>query len=106
MTCRRGALWWTSNARRKRRDGIIFVTVRQCTREALGFPVNLHRFRMAAATLWSIRDPANVRGSKDLLRHASFVMTEKHYIMAQSRVAGRALARAIRKRLPLLQVRR
>ena len=29
---------------------------------ALGFPVNLHRFRLAAATLWSIRDPANVRG--------------------------------------------
>lgn len=53
------------------------------------------RFRIAAATLWSIRDPANVRGVKDLLGHSSFATTEKHYIMSQSRLAGRALARAI-----------
>ena len=65
------------------------------TRQAFGFPVNLHRFRHAAATLWSIQDPANVRGAKDLLGHASFRTTEKHYIMSQSRIAGRALARAI-----------
>ena len=99
---------WASNRGRPMRDGIIYVTVRQCTRKALGFPVNLHRFRNAAATLWSSRDPANVRGVKDLLGHASFATTEKHYIMAQSRLAGRSLARAIepwtsrshRKRLP------
>ena len=77
------------------RGGIIYVTVRQCTRKALGFPVNLHRFRAAAATFWSTRDPANVRGVKDLLGHASFATTEKHYIMARSRLAGRALARAV-----------
>jgi len=69
--------------------------VRRRTRKALGFAVNLHRFRRAAATLWSRQDPANVRGAKDLLGHASFATTEKHYIMAQSRIAGRALARAI-----------
>jgi integrase/recombinase XerD len=86
---------WASNRGRPMRDGIIYVTVRQCTRETLGFPVNLHRFRSAAATLWSSRDPANVRGVKDLLGHASFATTEKHYIMAQSRLAGRALAQAI-----------
>jgi hypothetical protein len=63
--------------------------------EALGFAFNPHRFRHAAATLWSIRDPANVRGAKDLLGHSSFGMTEKYYIMAQSRIAGRALARVI-----------
>jgi len=37
----------------------------------------------------------NVRGAKDLLGQASFGMTEKHYIMAQSRLAGRALAHAV-----------
>ena len=68
---------------------------RRRTRDALGFPVNPHRFRRAAATFWSSRDPANVRGVKDLLGHMSFDTTEKHYIMAQSRVAGHALARAI-----------
>ena len=77
------------------RDGIIYATVRQCTRETLGFSVNLHRFRHAAGTFWSIRDPANVRGVKDLLGHASFATPEKHYMMAQSRLAGRALAHAV-----------
>jgi integrase/recombinase XerD len=76
-------------------DGSIYNTVRQRTRRALGFPVNLHRFRSAAATLWSAQDPANVRGAKDLLGHASFGTTEKHYIMARSRIAGRALARVV-----------
>jgi integrase/recombinase XerD len=86
---------WASNRSRPMDDGAIYNMVRRRTRKALGFAVNLHRFRGAAATLWSSRDPANVRGAKDLLGHASFATTEKHYIMAQSRVAGRALARAI-----------
>jgi integrase/recombinase XerD len=86
---------WASNRGRPMRHEIIYVTARECTRRVLGFPVNLHRFRHAAGTFWSIRDPANVRGVKDLLGHASFATTERHYIMAKSRVAGRALARAI-----------
>jgi integrase len=86
-------LW--ASSRGPMHDRGIYAAVRQCTREALGFPVNLHRFRHAAATFWSIRDPANVRGVKDLLGHASFAPEEKHYIMGQSRLAGRALARAV-----------
>jgi integrase/recombinase XerD len=77
------------------RDSMIYKTVRRRTKKMLGFPVNLHRFRHAAATFWSVRDPVNVRGVKDLLGHATFATTEQHYIMAQSRMAGRALARAI-----------
>jgi hypothetical protein len=42
-----------------------------------------------------IADPVNVRGAKDLLGQASFGITEKHYIMAQSRLAGRALAHVV-----------
>ena len=76
-------------------DKMIYANVRRRTQNALGFPVNLHRFRHAAATFWSVRDPVNVRGVKDLLGHATFATTEQHYIMAQSRMAGRALARAI-----------
>ena len=75
--------------------GTIYDTVRRRTSEAFGFPINLHRFRHAAGTFWSINDPANVRGVKDLLGQTSFDTPEKHYIMAQSRLAGRALARAI-----------
>ena len=90
---------WASNRSRPMGDAIIYSTVRQCTRKALGFPVNLHRFRTAAATFWSSRDPANVMGVKDLLGHVSFATTEDHYIMAQSRLAGRALAHVISKKI-------
>jgi len=64
------------------------------TRAEFGFAVGPHRFRHAAATLWSERDPKNVRGAKDLLGHTTFAMTEKHYIVAQSRTAGQKLAQA------------
>jgi integrase/recombinase XerD len=97
---------WASSRGRPMPDGSIFNTVRQRTREALGFPVNLHQFRRAAATFWSSRDPANVRGSKDLLGHTTFNTTEKYYIMAQSRVAGRVLARAIEGKRKGASIRR
>ena len=86
---------WASDQGRRMDHGSIYAAVRKRTRKAFGFAVNLHRFRHAAATLWSIRDPSNVRGARDLLGQASFQTTERHYIMAQSRLAGRALARAI-----------
>ena len=73
----------------------IYYRVCSQTKKAFGFPITLHRFRHAAASLWSIHDPVNVRGAKDLLGQASFSTTEKHYIMAQSRLAGRALAHAV-----------
>ena len=86
---------WPSNKGRSMDGGAIYARVRQLSRKRFGFPVNLHRFRHAAATFWSISDPENVRGAKDLLGHSSFRTTEKHYVMAQSRLAGRALVRAI-----------
>jgi integrase/recombinase XerD len=86
---------WASNKRRPMSAIAIYNAVRRRTKKALGFEVNLHRFRHAAASLWSIRDPVNVRGAKDLLGQASFGITERHYIMAQSRLAGRALAYAV-----------
>jgi integrase/recombinase XerD len=86
---------WASNQGRPMDGGTIYCMVRRRTREAFGFAVNLHHFRHAAGTFWSIEDPANVRGVKDLLGHTSFGTSEKYYIMSQSRVAGRILARAI-----------
>ena len=86
---------WASNKGRPMAAIAIYNAVRGRTKEALGFEVNLHRFRHAAASFWSIRDPVNVRGAKDLLGQASFGITEKHYIMAHSRIAGRALAQAV-----------
>jgi len=74
----------------------IYDTVCKRTRKAFGFAVSPHRFRHAAGALWSIEDPKNVRGIKDLFGHASYdKTTEPHYLNAQTRVAGRELARAI-----------
>jgi hypothetical protein len=39
-----------------------------------------------------------VRGVKDLLGHWTFRTTEKHYIIAQSRLAGQALPRVLNTR--------
>jgi integrase len=86
---------WPSNKGAPMDDGTIYDTVRRRTAAAFGFPVNLHRFRSAAGTLWSIHDPVNVRGVKDLLDHASFDPTEKYYIMSRSRIAGHALRQAV-----------
>jgi integrase len=86
---------WPSHHSIPMRPDSINIAVQKRTKKAFGFGINLHRFRHAAATFWSVRDPVNVRGAKDLLGQASFTTTEKHYIMAQSRLAGRALARAI-----------
>ena len=86
---------WASNQRRPMCAMAIYDAVFRRTKKAFGFGVNLHRFRHAAGSFWSIHDPANVRGVKDLLGHASFGTTERHYIMAQSRLAGRVLARAV-----------
>ena len=45
-------LWACSRGGPMRERGI-YGAVRRRTRKALGFPINLHRFRRAAATLWS-----------------------------------------------------
>ena len=58
----------------------IYATVCKRTKKAFGFSVSLHRFRHAAGTLWSIEDPENIRGTKDLLAHVSYdKTTETHY---------------------------
>jgi len=87
---------WPSGRGKPMAGGSIYDAVCRRTTEALGFPVNLHSFRRAAGNFWSISDPANVRGVKDLLGQTDFGTTEKHYIGAQSRLAGRALAKVLR----------
>ena len=86
---------WASNKRRPMAAIGLYKAVHKRTKASFGFGVSLHRFRHAAASFWSIWDPVNVRGAKDLLGQASFGITEKHYIMGQSRLAGRALAKAV-----------
>jgi integrase len=87
---------WASNKGRPMDDGTIYDMVRRRTLAKFGVPISLHDFRHGAGTFWSIHDPVNVRGVKDLLGHSSFETTG-HYITAQSRLAGHALQRAINR---------
>ena len=91
------AALWPSRFGRPIRAIAIYEAIGKRTRTAFGFGVSPHRFRHAAASFWAIQDPTNARGVKDLLGHASFQTTEKHYIRAQSQLAGRKLAHAVDK---------
>lgn len=92
----RHAALWPSNKGGPMSANAVYDTVCKRTKKAFGFSVNPHRFRHAAGTLWSVEDPENVRGLKDFLSHASYEKTtETHYVMGQSRIAGRALTKAI-----------
>jgi integrase/recombinase XerD len=86
---------WPSQSGRPMSYDSIYKIIRRRTHAAFGFPVNPHLFRTAAGTMWSMHDPRNVRGVRDLLGHSTFTTTEKFYITAQSRHAGRTLARAV-----------
>lgn len=44
---------------------------------------------------YAVKNSSSVAAMVDLLGHASFGTTEKYYIMSQSRMAGRALARVV-----------
>jgi site-specific recombinase XerD len=88
---------WPSNKAGPMTGNAIYDAVLKRTKKAFGFGVNLHRFRHASGTLWSIEDPANIRGVKDFLGHASFKTTDGYYLISQSRLAGRSLAAAITK---------
>jgi integrase/recombinase XerD len=86
---------WVSNRGRPISSNAVYAALVKRTKEAFGFAVNPHRFRHAAATFWSIHDPVNVRGVKDLLGQVSFGTTDSYYIMAHSRIAGRTVARIV-----------
>jgi hypothetical protein len=53
---------WPSNQRRAMSASAIYDAVRRRTKSKFGFGVNLHRFRHASGSLWSVWDPVNVRG--------------------------------------------
>ena len=86
---------WASRHGHPMAANTILQSITRRTVERFGHAVSPHRFRGAAATFWSIADPENVRGAKDLLGHTTFAMTEKYYMQAQSRSAELAFAAMI-----------
>jgi hypothetical protein len=57
--------------------------------------VNAHLFRDCVASSVAHDDPAHVRSSAQLLGHAGFESTERHYITANTLTAARDLHASI-----------
>jgi integrase/recombinase XerD len=61
----------------------------------LGFRIEPHDVRDAAATTWAIERPEQIGVSRDLLSHADLRTTERHYNRARGIEASRAYGRLI-----------
>jgi len=69
--------------------GRIYDIVRKRTTAAFGQGLSIHLFRDCAATTIAAKSPETVMVARDLLGHASFETTHKHYVRAQTMDTGR-----------------
>lgn len=95
---------WASTRARPLSSPELYSRICDRTQSAFGYVVTPHQFRSAAATTIAIEDPANVHAAKDLLGHAGFSTTHRHYIQARSVEAARLQQEAIARlrQLPVL----
>ena len=81
-------LWYTTNGR-----ALSARRFHQClcehTKAAFDCSVNPHLFRDCAATTIALDNPEHVRVAAQVLGHASFATTERHYRMSRSAEATR-----------------
>jgi hypothetical protein len=80
-----GAPLWPSLHRYKRQMGAsgIYTRITRVTKEHLGFPVNPHLFRDAAATFITDVAPERAQLSAGALQHTNLQMTKDHYTRGQ-----------------------
>jgi len=84
-------LWPSSKGRPLTAAGVYQIVTRR-TKQAFGSAIHPHLFRDIAATTLALARPDQALLSRDLLHHADFRMTEKHYLHAQTVEAGRSYA--------------
>lgn len=80
-------------------SGAIYDAVCRRTKAAFGHSINLHLFRDAAATFWSMNDPEAVMGTRDLLGHQNFSTTDQFYRHSQTVTAARGYAQILERRV-------
>jgi integrase len=80
-------------------SGAIYDAVCRRTKAAFGQSINLHLFRDAAATFWSMNDPEAVMGTRDLLGHEKFSTTDQFYRQSQTITASRGYAQILERRV-------
>jgi integrase len=90
-------LWVDEDGRMSRPR--IRYRIQKRTKYSLGFVVNPHRFRNAAATFLARESPLHVSAARDVLGHTSFTTTQIYIDIAQSRLAGLRLDEILRAKL-------
>jgi integrase/recombinase XerD len=88
-------LWASAKGCVLRSEGI-YDRIALHTKNTFGHVVNPHLFRHCVATTIALEDPEHVHIAADLLGHTSLAMTERHYIQAQTREAGKAYQSVVR----------
>jgi len=91
---------WASEKGFSMDPSAIYDRVRRRTRDALGIAVNLHSIRDSAATLLAEEDVKGHNNARDLLGHARFGTTERHYIHSDRRkavIANQLVLRRLRE---------
>lgn len=79
---------WVSDTGTAWEQGAMSRRIANIVAAQLGRHIPPHWFRDAAATTVAIDAPQNIRDAHLLLGHATLATTERHYILAQSLVAG------------------
>jgi integrase/recombinase XerD len=80
-----GAPLWPSLQRGKKQMGAsgIYTRITRVTEKHLGFPINPHMFRDAAATFIAETTPERAQLAAGVLQHTNLQMTKDHYIRGQ-----------------------
>ncbi len=87
-------LWITINGDAMARN-TVYGAIVKTTKQLLGVAINPHLFRDCAATTIAIQDPEHIGIASQILGHVDPATTDRHYIQANSLIAGRTLRRSI-----------
>lgn len=92
-----GQRLWLSSDGSALKERQVYARIIAQTQRAFGVATNPHLFRDCAATTIAIDDPEHVRIAAQILGHATFTTTERHYRMSRSAEAARSYQRALQK---------
>ena len=102
---------WITKYGQPMKGKTVYDRITKVTKRAFGVSISPHLFRDCAVTTVAIDDPEHIGIAAPILGHTDPRTTEKHYIQANSLVAGRRLRQSVdtlRRELspPLSKVRR
>lgn len=82
-----GASLWVTQGGTPQTPAGLYKAFGRHTRRRFGHALNPHLVRDCAATTLAVEDPEHLRIAATILGHGSFSTTEKHYILANGRLA-------------------